>query len=125
MPAKQRELARSAASRPRGVSAETAALLELGETRRRRGGRRGGSRHRQVAVEAHGDDAKKQSSARRCTDEGAACGREAVLDERAQPLQRGCEIDSEVRSEEHTSELQSRVDLVCRLLLEKKKRQAA
>src|SRR5438105_3752769 len=28
-----------------------------------------------------------------------------------------------LRSEEHTSELQSRVDLVCRLLLEKKKRQ--
>src|SRR5438105_13907488 len=28
----------------------------------------------------------------------------------------------EARSEEHTSELQSRVDLVCRLLLEKKKR---
>src|SRR2546428_5907042 len=29
----------------------------------------------------------------------------------------------EVRSEEHTSELQSRSDLVCRLLLEKKKKQ--
>src|SRR6266849_7047614 len=29
-----------------------------------------------------------------------------------------------VRSEEHTSELQSRVDLVCRLLLEKKKKLA-
>src|SRR2546421_8307112 len=29
------------------------------------------------------------------------------------------------RSEEHTSELQSRSDLVCRLLLEKKKRRAA
>src|SRR5438105_15049564 len=28
------------------------------------------------------------------------------------------------RSEEHTSELQSRVDLVCRLLLEKKKRKS-
>src|SRR5207247_6478213 len=28
-----------------------------------------------------------------------------------------------VRSEEHTSELQSRVDLVCRLLLEKQKRE--
>src|SRR5438105_11147712 len=28
----------------------------------------------------------------------------------------------EIRSEEHTSELQSRVDLVCRLLLEKKKK---
>src|SRR5687768_17912749 len=30
-------------------------------------------------------------------------------------------IDSAVRSEEHTSELQSRLHLVCRLLLEKKK----
>src|SRR5207247_11320089 len=30
-------------------------------------------------------------------------------------------ISSQMRSEEHTSELQSRVDLVCRLLLEKKK----
>src|SRR2546428_8475632 len=30
-------------------------------------------------------------------------------------------VDSGVRSEEHTSELQSRSDLVCRLLLEKKK----
>src|SRR5256884_4178334 len=29
-----------------------------------------------------------------------------------------------VRSEEHTSELQSRLHLVCRLLLEKKKKQA-
>src|SRR5207249_9542559 len=29
-----------------------------------------------------------------------------------------------VRSEEHTSELQSRFDLVCRLLLEKKKRES-
>src|SRR5699024_11386062 len=32
-------------------------------------------------------------------------------------------IDAEKRSEEHTSELQSRFDLVCRLLLEKKKKQ--
>src|SRR5207247_4725352 len=31
------------------------------------------------------------------------------------------EIIKSQRSEEHTSELQSRVDLVCRLLLEKKK----
>src|SRR5438105_9615687 len=30
--------------------------------------------------------------------------------------------EAEKRSEEHTSELQSRVDLVCRLLLEKKKK---
>src|SRR5438105_11381879 len=36
----------------------------------------------------------------------------------------GVHIDEQgfVRSEEHTSELQSRVDLVCRLLLEKKKK---
>src|SRR5205085_6684036 len=31
-------------------------------------------------------------------------------------------IDSDVRSEEHTSELQSQSNLVCRLLLEKKKK---
>ena len=34
----------------------------------------------------------------------------------------GCIVDLE-RSEEHTSELQSRTNLVCRLLLEKKKKQ--
>src|SRR5438105_15067886 len=38
-------------------------------------------------------------------------------------LCRGVERDRQVRSEEHTSELQSRVDLVCRLLLEKKKKE--
>src|SRR2546428_10071896 len=32
-------------------------------------------------------------------------------------------LPEEYRSEEHTSELQSRSDLVCRLLLEKKKKQ--
>src|SRR2546422_3525111 len=32
------------------------------------------------------------------------------------------EADEDERSEEHTSELQSRLHLVCRLLLEKKKR---
>src|SRR6266849_1105049 len=42
-----------------------------------------------------------------------------------QPLRRGPghrSRDRRRRSEEHTSELQSRVDLVCRLLLEKKKK---
>ena len=33
----------------------------------------------------------------------------------------GCFVDVDCRSEEHTSELQSRLHLVCRLLLEKKK----
>src|SRR2546421_5284456 len=32
------------------------------------------------------------------------------------------DVDADRRSEEHTSELQSRSDLVCRLLLEKKKK---
>src|SRR2546422_8236854 len=34
-------------------------------------------------------------------------------------------FEKEVRSEEHTSELQSRLHLVCRLLLEKKKNEQA
>src|SRR5215471_20736981 len=33
-----------------------------------------------------------------------------------------CQLGLSLRSEEHTSELQSRRDLVCRLLLEKKKK---
>src|SRR2546428_1001622 len=33
-----------------------------------------------------------------------------------------CVTEEKTRSEEHTSELQSRSDLVCRLLLEKKKK---
>src|SRR5437868_10244246 len=37
-------------------------------------------------------------------------------------LRRGETHDLVARSEEHTSELQSRFDLVCRLLLEKKKK---
>src|SRR5438105_5916037 len=43
------------------------------------------------------------------------------------PASLGCRNTGQplVRSEEHTSELQSRVDLVCRLLLEKKKRRVS
>src|SRR5438105_8511638 len=43
--------------------------------------------------------------------------RELELESRAERLER----ERAQRSEEHTSELQSRVELVCRLLLEKKK----
>src|SRR5438034_2693483 len=42
----------------------------------------------------------------------------------SRPVERGCFLTSFAaycRSEEHTSELQSHSDLVCRLLLEKKK----
>src|SRR2546429_4045391 len=37
--------------------------------------------------------------------------------------QRAVGVQQQLRSEEHTSELQSRLHLVCRLLLEKKKKQ--
>src|SRR5206468_7027088 len=40
---------------------------------------------------------------------------------RTSKLRLGCLLCALSRSEEHTSELQSRSDLVCRLLLEKKK----
>src|SRR5207247_5486350 len=43
-------------------------------------------------------------------------------DELIARLRKGDVVLVDVRSEEHTSELQSRVDLVCRLLLEKKKK---
>src|SRR5438477_3323301 len=41
---------------------------------------------------------------------------------RQEVMERKSEDDGEDRSEEHTSELQSHVNLVCRLLLEKKKK---
>src|SRR5690348_17175238 len=44
----------------------------------------------------------------------------ALVDEAPKPVKEGIERE-EARSEEHTSELQSPVHLVCRLLLEKKK----
>src|SRR2546422_1527098 len=43
-------------------------------------------------------------------------------DRRVEPVEQlAARIADELRSEEHTSELQSRLHLVCRLLLEKKK----
>src|SRR5436190_24361841 len=44
----------------------------------------------------------------------------AVLDDR-RLRRRAAHVERDHRSEEHTSELQSHSDLVCRLLLEKKK----
>src|SRR5438874_9852068 len=41
---------------------------------------------------------------------------------RQQPISADIDAIASARSEEHTSELQSRRELVCRLLLEKKKR---
>src|SRR3712207_7666380 len=55
---------------------------------------------------------------RRGRGRGQAGRRVAQRERLLQPLQRAHRVD---RSEEHTSELQSRQYLVCRLLLEKKK----
>src|SRR5690349_22953833 len=55
----------------------------------------------------------------------AGIGRDVADREDAGPAgrrRRGIDTDMVARSEEHTSELQSRRDLVCRLLLEKKKK---
>src|SRR5687768_17627907 len=55
-----------------------------------------------------GQDHRRQGAARRAADPAGALGRGQGL--------------LPPRSEEHTSELQSRLHLVCRLLLEKKKK---
>src|SRR2546428_3516075 len=47
-----------------------------------------------------------------------------VRGQKAPTPDRIAEIQRALRSEEHTSELQSRSDLVCRLLLEKKKKKS-
>src|SRR5690625_7124921 len=56
-----------------------------------------------------------------CLDMHATEGRKAGLDQRKLDVVAGWQE----RSEEHTSELQSRGHLVCRLLLEKKKKKGA
>src|SRR5207249_9996385 len=63
-------------------------------------------------TEAHAD--------RRAVDRPVAAAGEGDLRHPAGPAR--CRRSPSPRSEEHTSELQSRFDLVCRLLLEKKKK---
>src|SRR5436309_7610106 len=52
---------------------------------------------------------------------GHAAQRQLTLDPCRRPVPEAAEGAVKGRSEEHTSELQSRENLVCRLLLEKKK----
>src|SRR5690349_23408486 len=77
-------------------------LSRNGAARRRRAG---GSRHQ------HGE---------RLQDDGAATRARDHAEDQVGSAQLAVESERR-RSEEHTSELQSRRDLVCRLLLEKKK----
>src|SRR5690349_23860857 len=63
----------------------------------------------------------------RSTGAGLQMAERALTGELSHPADNGdrdhdCVVDISQRSEEHTSELQSRRDLVCRLLLEKKKK---
>src|SRR5687768_17916072 len=59
-------------------------------------------------------------TARRSTRAPRRARRPSTASRRAPPRTRGAA--SRARSEEHTSELQTRLHLVCRLLLEKKKK---
>src|SRR5690606_39839372 len=71
-----------------------------------------------AALRSHAEEA------RRAAEEAAAAAAEAEAEAlRAQQEAEQAAMDAAAaRSEEHTSELQSRENLVCRLLLEKKKK---
>src|SRR2546421_4169052 len=79
-----------------------------------------------VSAEALSSLQTPQSSARagRAAEMMEAPSASARIVERIVPSRKLCWEFRCGRSEEHTSELQSRSDLVCRLLLEKKKKQS-
>src|SRR5438094_7088948 len=74
----------------------------------------------------------RSCAARRAQDQTANTGRSSMTNagtlklttpgERELVMTRSFDAPRQLRSEEHTSELQSPYDLVCRLLLEKKKK---
>src|SRR5690606_41346862 len=71
-----------------------------------------------VSIIANGDvESERFDDYRKAASEQAAAYQDVTT------LYIGDRLDVEPRSEEHTSELQSRENLVCRLLLEKKKNQ--
>src|SRR5256712_7782520 len=76
---------------------------------------------------SHGLDPKVETRRRdrQCRNQGELgneCIRRTAQGAARRKRRENGEIGREGRSEEHTSELQSRSDLVCRLLLEKKKK---
>src|SRR2546427_2762300 len=81
---------------------------------RSRQGDRGGEDAHGVRDRARAEKNRRRRAARPRT--------EAVLEPRVRGLLGAGEVAGEERSEEHTSELQSQSNLVCRLLLEKKKK---
>src|SRR5690606_39340552 len=79
------------------------------------------SLHDALPISYHHRGAQNVPEAFRFTLEAARRAETALAFERAAELYRtAIELRGRLRSEEHTSELQSRENLVCRLLLEKK-----
>src|SRR5256885_5525842 len=85
-----------------------------------------------LVVRGAGLDARRLQLGQHILQQGlealACCGergrmRAAVEQLGAHPFLQRADVPAEGRSEEHTSELQSPCNLVCRLLLEKKKKQ--
>src|SRR5437868_10276698 len=73
---------------------------------------------------SHGSDAQSSAPARLAPAAGGfSTAARGSANLRPASARRLAEPRAAVRSEEHTSELQSRFDLVCRLLLEKKKKE--
>src|SRR5207249_8622024 len=92
------------------------------------GSLRGGARQDPHEAARHGravrrDGARRGPGPRRGAGRGGPAGPRVRGRRLLRPLPRrqGIPVHAHPRSEEHTSELQSRFDLVCRLLLEKKK----
>src|SRR5699024_12145140 len=77
---------------------------------------------RRIAPAASTPETMKNSGIRRCTRARLPWSHSLPMNV-SRPPSRTCPAPpTATRSEEHTSELQSRFDLVCRLLLEKKKK---
>src|SRR2546422_163758 len=132
-----------AASSARGAaSAGATRRLAIVDVFFRQGGQLGTRIQRRQLLEAADrpavdEDLRHGAAARAAHEIGACLGVAAHVDlvegHAARPQQslrahaeraarRGVHLDARHRSEEHTSELQSRLHLVCRLLLEKKKK---
>src|SRR3989449_7058897 len=99
--------------------APTTAIMPRGPGRRRRGARRGGARCPHAGARCSRGGAARRSRPPRRRRPPPGAGRRAPARRTERTRRRGA---SRERSEEHTSELQSRLHLVCRLLLEKKKK---
>src|SRR2546422_4958606 len=78
-------------------------------------------RTRSQCIADYSDAIKKQVAALRAIVWKFGTDMAGRLNFAARPLKIGIPFNFQSRSEEHTSELQSRLHLVCRLMLEKKK----